>query len=76
MRKRLIVAVLMVFLSFAPAYGGHSLSGGFWCECNNPESHVLNTSIEDDKEDTQRDVISNLEPLFLVLIALTLRYKV
>ena len=33
MRKRLIVAVLMIFLSFVPAYAGHSLAGGYACTC-------------------------------------------
>ena len=52
MRKRLIVALLIVFLSFAPAYAGHSLAGGFgYCECDNPASHnTLNVSVESDKK--------------------------
>jgi hypothetical protein len=34
MRKRLIVAVLITFLSVAPAYAGHSLAGGDrYCDC-------------------------------------------
>lgn len=32
MRKRLMVLVFILFLSF-PAYGGHSVSGGYACEC-------------------------------------------
>jgi hypothetical protein len=34
MRKRLIVVVLMIFLSFVPAYAGHSVAGGsVYCTC-------------------------------------------
>ena len=33
MRKRLIVVVLMIFLSSAPAYAGHSLAGEYACSC-------------------------------------------
>ncbi len=73
MRKRLIVAVLMVFLSFAPAYAGHLLAGGVWCECDSPANHPLNLSIQNDKEDTQQ--VSDLGLLVLVLTALMLRYK-
>ena len=36
MRKRLIVVVLMIFLSFAPAYAGHSLAGEYACTCDMP----------------------------------------
>ncbi len=80
MRKRLIVAVLMVFLSFAPAYAGHSVVGGFgsyWCECDNPASHnnTLNVSIQNGNEDTQQDSTTELGLLVLFLTALMLRYK-
>ncbi len=75
MRKRLIVALLMVFLSVAPAFAGHSVAGYGWCECDSPANHPLNVSIQNDKEDTQQDAISDLGLLFLVLTVLTLRYK-
>ena len=76
MRKRLIVALLMVFLSFAPAYAGHSVAGYGYCECDNPASHnTLGLNVESDKQDTQQDSNSDLGLLFLVLTALMLRYR-
>ena len=80
MRKRLMVALLMVFLSVAPAFAGHSVSGGFgsyWCDCDNPASHsnTLNVSIESGNEDTQQDSTTELGLLVLVLTTLMLRYR-
>lgn len=73
MRKRLMVALLMVFLSFAPAYAGHSNAGGYgYCECDNPESHeATNGLVLDDTQDSALE----LGLLALMLAAFMLRYK-
>jgi hypothetical protein len=73
MRKRLIVALLMVFLSFAPVYAGHSNAGGYgYCECDNPASHEApNGLVMDDTQDSAPE----LGLLLLALTALMLRYK-
>jgi hypothetical protein len=66
-----MVALLMVFLSFAPAYAGHSVAGGYgYCECDNPASHEAPNGLVMD--DTQNSA-PELGLLVLVLAAFMLR---
>jgi hypothetical protein len=62
----------MVFLSFAPAFAGHSVAGYGYCECDNPASHeATNGLVMDDTQESAPE----LGLLMLVLAAFMLRYK-
>ena len=47
MKRLCLVWLFILFLSF-PALGGHNVPGGFYCECDNPESHLSLTTQEDE----------------------------
>jgi hypothetical protein len=75
-RKRLMLAVLITFLSFAPAYAGHSVAGYGYCTCDNPQSHTLGLRVQDDEstQDTHNDSAPEIE-LGLVLLAVLMFLK-
>ncbi len=71
MRKRLIAAVFILLLSFAPVYAGHSLAGGFWCDCNSPESHNIGLRIDEseiDNELTHNEQTNELDIFFSAVL--------
>jgi hypothetical protein len=73
MRNRLIVTVLMIFLSVAPVFAGHSVAGYGYCECDNPGSHeTQKSSVEDDTKYSENTDTSDLE-LLLNSLSILLR---
>lgn len=78
MKRLLVVCLFIVCLSF-PALGGHTVSGGRYCECNSPQSCVYGLSTRD-REPLQgnkdhQNSAPNAGLILLVLAALMLRYK-
>jgi hypothetical protein len=73
MKRFLSVCLLMLCLSF-PVFGGHTVGGNRWCECNTPESctGVLGLRMG---EETQQDSAPELGLLLLVLTVMMLRYR-
>jgi hypothetical protein len=54
----------MVFLSFVPAYAGHSIAGGYgYCECNEPERCTIGQSFQSgtQSDDNQQIIAPNDE---------------
>ena len=50
--------LLMLCLSF-PALGGHTVSGGFYCDCTDPEHVAWGIVIEDEEDIQQNEPPSN-----------------
>ena len=88
MRKRLIASVFITFLLCAPAFAGHVLAGGGWCECGSfagcicdpgeePTNGQLSRPVSESDESSQdRPVDLGSETLFvLAALFLVLRYK-
>jgi hypothetical protein len=59
MKRSLVVLSLILCLSF-PALAGHSLPGGFYCDCNDPIHANASMTIENGEE-IQQDEAPNYE---------------
>jgi hypothetical protein len=68
MKQLLATVTLILCLSF-PAAAGHVQIGGFWCDCNNPESCTTGqlregteqTTDEPQNSETYNDAVSELD---------------
>src|SRR6185436_10261780 len=84
-RKRLIASVFITFLLCAPAFAGHVIAGGGWCECGSSDACICDPGEErigqvsrpvSDESSQRRPVDLGSETLFVIAaLLLVLRYK-
>jgi len=77
MKRLLATLTIIVCLSF-PVHAGHVVGEAAYCDCNNPESHTMNTrsadcgTVQDKNQDSTPDTDLGL---ILILLAVWLRIK-